>query len=158
MATIIMDINRLKDELEVHRRNGKTIVLGNGAFDLLHVGHIRYIVGAKQQGDILVLAVNSDRSIQGNKGAGRPVYPLPERIEILAALRDVDYITSFDDATVDRFLEILRPHVHAKGTDYNSANLPEKETLRRLGIRLAVVGDPKIHSTSAVFSKIKAHP
>ena len=156
MARIILDIDQLKKVLDAQRASGKTIVFGNGAFDLFHVGHVRYILGAKQQGDILILAVNSDSSVSGNKGPGRPVYPLEERIEILAAMRDVDYITAFDDATVDRLLETLRPHVHAKGTDYRLENLPERKTVERLGIRLASVGDPKNHSTSQVLSKLKA--
>ena len=134
---------------------GKSVVFTNGCFDLLHVGHIRYLQAAKEEGDILLTAVNSDLSVRALKGPDRPIMPEEERIEILAALECTDLIVLFDDKTVDRLLRELRPDVHAKGTDYTPESVPERETVLGYGGRIAIVGDPKDHSTRDFISSIK---
>lgn len=153
-AQIIPDFDELKAVLDEHRAEGRTIVFGNGAFDLFHVGHVRYLKAAIAEGDVLVLAVNSDESVRKNKGPNRPIHPLDERLELLTAIEGIDYVTSFGDETVAFLLEKFRPDVHAKGTDYDINNLPERETVKRLGIRLASCGDPKDHSTTDVVRKL----
>ncbi len=155
-AVIIQDHRQLAEAIAAEKRAGKTVVLANGGFDLFHVGHVRYLRGAAAEGDVLLVPVNSDASVRENKGPDRPHFPLAERMEIVAAVGCVDYVTSFDEPTVDRLIELVRPDVHAKGTDYSMENLPEAPTLRRLGIRLAVVGDPKNHSTTALWDRIHA--
>lgn len=154
MARIMADLRRLAEALEVERRAGRSVALTNGAFDLLHVGHIRCLNDAAAQADILVVALNSDASVRTAKGPGRPVNPLPERMEVIAALSAVDFVTAFDGAACDTVLEALRPDVHAKGPDYTPDNLPERDTLRRLGIRLVTVGDPKDHSSSVLAAEL----
>lgn len=149
------DLNELREIIEKEKMNGRTVVFANGCFDLLHVGHIRYLEAAKAEGDVLVVAVNDDESTRIRKGPDFPIMPLAERIEILNALSCVDYITSFSDPTVDRLLDILRPHVHAKGTDYTVENVPERQTALKIGARIAIVGDPKSHSSSALVSRCK---
>ncbi|MFM8980973.1 MAG: adenylyltransferase/cytidyltransferase family protein [Planctomycetia bacterium] len=144
---------RLLELLQGHRRAGRRIVLTNGAFDLLHVGHVRSLEEAATLGGVLVVAVNSDRAVRASKGPGRPVVPERERAELLAALGCVDHVLVFDDPTVDRLLEVLRPDVHAKGRDYTLDTLPERETARRLGIEMAIVGDAKQHASSAVVAR-----
>lgn len=144
---------RLLELLQGHRRAGRRIVLTNGAFDLLHVGHVRSLEEAATLGGVLVVAVNSDRAVRRAKGPGRPVVPERERAELLAALGCVDHVLVFDDPTVDRLLEVLRPDVHAKGRDYTLDTLPERETARRLGIEMAIVGDAKQHASSAVVAR-----
>jgi len=136
------------------RGAGRTVVFGNGCFDLLHVGHIRYLAGARELGDVLILALNGDRSVRKLKGAGRPLMPELERAEILAALECVDYIIVFDDSTVDSLLKAIRPDVHAKGTDYTKETVPERETVVSYGGRIAIVGDPKEHSTRDYLKQI----
>lgn len=140
--------------IERHKQEGKTIVFTNGCYDLLHVGHIRCLKGAKAEGDILVLALNSDESVQAFKKKGRPLMPEDERLELLAAIEYVDYLTVFSEPTVDSLLRLLRPHVYAKGTDYNAENLPEREAAREINARMAFVGDPKSHSTTVFIAKI----
>lgn len=140
-------INELRTIVAAVRRESKTVVFANGCFDLLHVGHVRYLRAAREEGDILILALNSDVSVARLKGHGRPVMPELERVEILSALECVDYITVFDDETVDRLLLELRPDVHAKGTDYTEQTVPERETVQSYGGRIAIVGDQKNHST-----------
>jgi rfaE bifunctional protein nucleotidyltransferase chain/domain len=146
-----------EDELvaEVERRKGAgaRVVVTNGAFDLLHVGHVRSLEAARALGQVLVVLVNSDASVRKSKGDGRPVVPARERAEVLAALRCVDLVHVFDDATVDRLLERLRPAVHAKGTEYRPETIPEERTARALGIEVAIVGDPKAHSTSDLVER-----
>ncbi|MBN1344103.1 MAG: adenylyltransferase/cytidyltransferase family protein [Phycisphaerae bacterium] len=154
-ARIIQDHDELRKAIDAEKAAGKTVVLANGGFDLFHVGHVRYLQAAAEEGDVLLVPINSDGSIRGNKGQDRPRVPLAERMEIVAALGCVDYVTSFDSPTVDGLIEMLRPDVHAKGTDWNMRNLPERETLKRLGIRLAVVGDPKNHSTTEILRQLK---
>lgn len=136
------------------RKQGRRLVLANGCFDLLHVGHIRYLEGAKQLGDVLIVALNSDASVRRIKGRGRPLMNQAERAEILAALGCVDYVVTFDDDTVDRVVECLKPHIHAKGTDYTEESIPERQTVVEAGGRVAVTGDPKAHSTRDLISAI----
>jgi|SRR5579884_3020384 rfaE bifunctional protein nucleotidyltransferase chain/domain len=131
-----------------------TIVLANGCFDLLHAGHIRYLQDARSRGDFLIVALNSDRSVQEIKGPGRPVMALDERAEIIGALRCVDAVTSFDEADLETTLRALRPDVHAKGSDYTAASVPEAAVDRELGIMIAICGDPKDHSTSELLRRI----
>ncbi len=140
---------------EEARRRDQSVVFANGCFDLLHVGHVRYLVGAAAEGDILLVALNSDRSVRRLKGKGRPVFPARERAEIIAALECVDAVVIFDDPSVDRLLEFLRPDVHAKGTDYAPETVPERETVRSYGGRIAIVGDPKDHSTAVLIERLR---
>ena len=153
-ALVIADREELRREMERLRAAGRRIVFANGAFDLIHVGHVRYLEGAAAEGDVLVVGVNSDASIRRYKGAGRPLQPLAERMEIVAALCAVDVVTCFDEPTCDAMLELIRPEVHAKGPEYTPENLPEYPTLQRLGIRLARVGDPKDHSSSDLLARL----
>jgi len=150
----ILSSEALKRRLDAHRKKGQRIVLTNGCFDLLHVGHTRYLSGAKAEGDVLVVAVNSDSGVRDLKGAGRPILPEKERAELVASLADVDYVLIFDEPNVEALLEFLRPDVHAKGTDYSLETVPERETAKRIGIRVAIVGDPKRHSTRALLSRL----
>ncbi|GAB4338957.1 MAG: D-glycero-beta-D-manno-heptose 1-phosphate adenylyltransferase [Candidatus Abyssubacteria bacterium] len=154
MSKFIENHDELARLLERLKRDGKRIVFCNGCFDVLHVGHIRYLYGAKEKGDILVVGVNSDRSIELLQKPDRPIMPSRERVEILEALEMVDYITTFDEPTVDSLLLKLRPHVHAKGTDYTELNVPERETVLSYGGEIAIVGDPKDHSSTAIIEKI----
>ena len=153
-AQIIEDPEELAARIAAEKAAGRTVVFANGGFDLFHVGHVRYLQAAAEEGDVLLVALNSDASIRRNKGAERPHVPLSERMEIVASLRCVDYVTCFDSVTVDDLIDRLRPDVHAKGTDWNMETLPERETLKRLGIRLAIVGDPKNHSTTRMWKQI----
>jgi rfaE bifunctional protein nucleotidyltransferase chain/domain len=133
---------------------GKRTVFTNGVFDLLHVGHVRSLVDARSRGDFLVVAVNSDAAARSLKGAGLPIHPLKERIEVLCALECVDYVTVLDDATADDLLSYLRPSIHAKGTDYTPDTVPERETVLGYGGEIVIVGDPKDHSTTGLLDKI----
>jgi rfaE bifunctional protein nucleotidyltransferase chain/domain len=134
---------------------GETVVLTNGCFDLLHVGHIRYLEAAHEEGDVLIVALNSDESVRNLKGPSRPVMGENERAELLSALSCVDHVVIFGDATVDRVIEQIRPTVHAKGTDYTEESVPERETIARVGGRVAIVGDPKDHSTKDFLKRIR---
>lgn len=136
------------------RQGGRKVVFANGCFDLLHVGHVRYLEGARQQGDALVVGVNSDRSVQRLKGKGRPLLPQEARAELLAAMECVDYVVIFDDVTATDILRDLRPDVHCKGTDYTEATVPEREVVRSWGGRVVIVGDPKSHSTRDLLARI----
>jgi rfaE bifunctional protein nucleotidyltransferase chain/domain len=135
------------------RAGGEKIILTNGCFDLLHVGHVRYLHAAKQLGGRLVVAVNSDASARELKGEGRPRIPAAERAEILAALQDVDAVTIFDEPDVRNLIRLLRPDVHAKGTDYTRDTVPERDVVIACGGRIEIVGDPKDHSTSELLRK-----
>ncbi len=152
---IVPDLKALGLLLEGLRVQGKLIVLTNGVFDLLHVGHVRYLEDARARGDFLIVAVNSDKSTEANKGKGHPITPQDERMELLSALWFVDYVTCFDGETADQVLKVLKPDVYAKGTDYSASTLPEKGTVKDLGIKTAFVGDKKNHSTSKLIQKIK---
>lgn len=135
-------------------RAGKKVVFANGCFDMLHVGHIRYLAGARKEGDILVVGVNSDSSVAPLKGEGRPVLNENARAELVAALLPVDYVVIFSEPNVESLLAEIHPSVHAKGTDYTKETVPERETAARLGIRVAIVGDPKDHSTRDLLARI----
>jgi rfaE bifunctional protein nucleotidyltransferase chain/domain len=149
---------RLQELLAEHRRRGKIIVLANGCFDTLHVGHIRYLEGARREGDILAVAVNSDSSVCALKGTGRPILPETARAALVGALRAVDYVLVFSEPNVEALLQDLRPDVHAKGTDYTADSVPERATSARLGIRVAIVGDPKDHSTRGFLDAVRKAP
>jgi rfaE bifunctional protein nucleotidyltransferase chain/domain len=152
---VVTDRRSLAAILNGLRASGKVIVLTNGVFDLLHVGHTRCLEDAHSRGDLLVVAVNTDKSAEALKGKGHPVVPLAERMEVLASLSFVDYVTSFEEATADALLEQLRPSLYAKGTDYTLKTLPEKDTLKSLDIKAVFVGDKKAHSTSKLIQKIQ---
>ena len=136
------------------RAEGRRIVLANGCFDLLHVGHVRYLRAARRLGDVLFVGINSDAAVARLKGPGRPLMPALERAELVASLRDVDHVVVFDDDTADRLVASLKPHVHAKGTDYTAESVPEVATVRAVGGKVAVVGDAKDHSTQGLISRI----
>ncbi len=146
---------QLRARIEEHRQAGEQIVLANGIFDVLHVGHSRYLRGAKREGDVLVVAVNSDRSAARCKGPGRPVLSEAARAQLVAALAVVDYVTVFDEPNVEPLLEALRPHVHAKGTDYTAETVPERAAAQRIGARVAIVGDAKQHSTTDLIHQVR---
>jgi len=136
--------------IAAERRRGRNIVLANGCFDLLHVGHVRYLRGAAGRGDVLVVALNSDASVRALKGPGRPLMPQTERAEILSALECVDYVTIFPERNVEKVLHALRPDVHAKGSDYTVHTVPERETVKALGGEVCIAGGPKVRSTRDV--------
>jgi D-glycero-beta-D-manno-heptose 1-phosphate adenylyltransferase len=136
------------------RGDGQRIVLANGCFDLLHVGHIRYLRAARELGDVLFVGINGDAAVARLKGQGRPLMPAAERAEILAAVRDVDHVVVFEDDTADGLVNALRPDVHAKGTDYTEASVPEGATVRAAGGRIAIAGDAKSHSTRDLIGTI----
>src|SRR5262245_30260802 len=136
------------------RAEQKRIVLANGCFDLLHVGHIRYLQAARELGDVLFVGINSDAAVARLKGTGRPLMPAEERAELLAALRPVDHVVVFDDDTADRLLAAVRPAVHAKGTDYTADAVPEAATARALGAEVAIVGDAKRHATRDLIALV----
>jgi rfaE bifunctional protein nucleotidyltransferase chain/domain len=138
------------------RAAGDAVVLANGVFDLLHVGHARYLAGAAQLGTRLIVAVNGDASAHALKGAGRPVMAAEERARLVAALRPVDLVVIFEEPTVDRLIEELRPAVHAKGTDYRPDTVPERATARAQGASVAIAGDPKTHASRELFERVRA--
>jgi rfaE bifunctional protein nucleotidyltransferase chain/domain len=148
----------LRERLAEHRRHGRRIVFANGCFDTLHVGHIRYLEGARREGEILVVGVNADSSVCHLKGPGRPILDETARAQLVAALRCVDFVVLFAEPNVEALLEELRPDVHAKGTDYTAETVPERAVATRLGIRVAIVGDPKDHSTREFLESIRKAP
>jgi rfaE bifunctional protein nucleotidyltransferase chain/domain len=133
---------------------GRKVVLANGCFDILHVGHVRYLEGARKLGDTLVVAINSDRSVRALKGEGRPILNENERVALVSALRCVDHVVVFDEGDVTRVLDVLRPSIHAKGTDYTEATVPEREQVLAYGGQVRITGDPKDHSTRDVIRRI----
>ena len=149
----IVERDPLVREVGRMRAAGSTIVLANGCFDLFHVGHIRYLSAAKELGDVLVVGVNNDDQATRMKGPGRPVMPAPERAELVAALRCVDLVTIFDEPTVEELIRAIRPDFHAKGTDYTTDTVPERDVVRECGGQVAIVGDPKDHSSSSLFAR-----
>ena len=147
----ILSREKLRQRVEAWRSAGERVTLANGNFDLLHVGHVRYLRGAKALGGKLVVAINSDASVRALKGEGRPVMPENERAEIIAALSDVDAVVIFPDLDVRAIIREIRPDVQAKGTDYTADSVPERDTVAEYGGRVEIVGDPKDHSTSAII-------
>ena len=152
---MILGREELLSRVSAERTNGSRVVLANGCFDVLHVGHVRYLAGARELGDVLVVGVNSDEQVARLKGVGRPILPATERAEIVAALESVTYVTVFDEPTVEELLLALRPDVHAKGTDYTEDSVPERDVVRSYGGRVAIVGDPKDHSTSTILERLR---
>lgn len=152
---VILSGDALASWVAAERAAGRTIGFANGVFDLLHVGHVRYLEGARREADRLVVAVNSDRSVRALKGPDRPVLPEQDRAELVAALRCVDAVVVFDEATVTPLLERLQPDVHCKGTDYTVESVPERATVQAYGGRTAIVGDPKDHSTRDLLRQIR---
>jgi len=150
----ILSRDTVIERIAEHRRRGQRIVLANGCFDLLHVGHVRYLEGARREGDVLVVGINSDASERLLKGDGRPILPAQARAALVAALAVVDYVVIFDEPNVEALLTALRPHVHAKGTDYTVETVPERALAAQLGVRIAVVGDPKQHSTRELLARL----
>ena len=157
-ASKIVARDVLREKLAEHKRRGRCIVFANGCFDTLHVGHIRYLEGARREGDILVVGVNADSSVRNLKGPGRPILDESARAQLVAALRCVDYVLLFAEPNVEALLEELRPDVHAKGTDYTADTVPERAVAARLGVRVAIVGDPKDHSTRELLESIRKAP
>lgn len=154
-----LQYSELKRKLAEEKKAGRTVVVANGHFDLLHVGHLRYLRSAKAEGDVLVVALNGDPSVASLKGPGRPIVPAAERAELLAALEPVDYVTVFEGDSPAPLLAELQPDVHCKGTDYGSPEkVPEYPVVRAYGGRTALVGDPKDHATSELIQKIKDLP
>ena len=149
--TKILSRDHLREQVEQWRRAGERIVLANGNFDLLHVGHVRYLRGAKALGGKLVVAVNSDQSVHALKGEGRPIMPERERAEIVSALADVDAVIVFPELDVRSIIREIRPDIHAKGTDYTADTVPERDVVADCGGRVAIVGDSKDHSTSEII-------
>lgn len=147
----ILKRQQLQSCVEQWRRAGERIVLANGNFDLLHVGHVRYLRGAKALGGKLVVAINSDKSVRALKGEGRPIMPEEERAEIVAALADVDAVVIFPELDVRGLIREIRPDIQAKGTDYTADSVPERDAVAEYGGRVAIVGDPKDHSTSEII-------
>lgn len=150
----ILERNRLVARVAIERRGGARIVLANGCFDLFHVGHIRYLAGAKALGEVLIVGINSDEQVRKLKGENRPFMPETERAEIVSALKFVDYVTIFPEATVTELIRAVRPDFHAKGTDYTTETVPEREIVREYGGRVAIVGDPKDHSSTDLIGKV----
>jgi D-glycero-beta-D-manno-heptose 1-phosphate adenylyltransferase len=150
--------DELRTELARHKSRGQRIVLANGCFDMLHVGHVRYLEGARREGDVLVVGVNGDSSVCKLKGPGRPILDEQARVQLVASLRAVDYVVVFEEQSVESLLESFRPDVHAKGTDYTAETVPERTIAARLGIRVAIVGDPKEHSTRELLESIRKAP
>ena len=154
----IVSRDELARRAEAERAAGRTIAFANGCFDLLHVGHIRYLESAAREADVLVVAVNDDASVRTLKGEGRPILAAADRAELVAALRSVDYVVIFPEPTVGPLLDAIRPHVHCKGTDYTSESVPEREVVKAYGGRTAIVGDPKGHSTRDLLSRMARSP
>jgi len=147
----ILERGQLRESVDKWRRAGEQIVLANGNFDLLHVGHVRYLRGAKALGGKLIVAINSDESVRALKGEGRPVMPAEERAEIIAALADVDAVVIFSEIDVRNLIREIRPDIQAKGTDYTADSVPERDAVAEYGGRVAIVGDAKNHSTSEII-------
>jgi D-glycero-beta-D-manno-heptose 1-phosphate adenylyltransferase len=151
----ILTRESLKAIVDAHKKHGHRVVFANGCFDALHVGHVRYLQGARNEGDVLVVGVNDDASVAALKGPGRPILDESARAQLVAAVRAVDYVVLFGESSVERLLEELRPDVHAKGTDYTAETVPERAAAARLGIRVAIVGDPKDHSTRELLEAVR---
>ncbi|HEV8658251.1 MAG TPA: adenylyltransferase/cytidyltransferase family protein [Thermoanaerobaculia bacterium] len=155
MNAPILSEFELTNVIKERRARGETIAFANGVFDVLHVGHVRYLQGAAAVADVLVVAVNGDESARALKGEGRPVMNERERAEIISAIRGVSYVTIFRETSPARLLEILRPDFQCKGTDYTPDSVPERDVVRAYGGRVVIVGDPKDHSTTAILEKMR---
>lgn len=154
LAAPVLNRDKLVSLVLNERANGSRIVLTNGCFDLFHVGHIRYLTEAKALGDFLIVGINSDRQVRLLKGANRPLMAEDERAELIAALRAVDAVTIFDEPTVENLIRAVRPDFHAKGTDYTVDTVPEREVVRECGGQVAIVGDPKDHSSTDLIGRV----
>jgi rfaE bifunctional protein nucleotidyltransferase chain/domain len=152
----VISRDALAERVANERADGLTHAFANGVFDLLHVGHVRYLQAAAAEADRLIVAINDDQSVCALKGPNRPILTAADRAELVAAIRGVDYVVIFPETTVTPLLELLQPAVHCKGTDYTIDTVPERETVRRYGGRIAIVGDPKDHSTRDLLSRIKS--
>lgn len=155
-ATKVIELEQARAVAAAARARGRRVVLANGCFDLLHVGHVRYLAAARALGDLLIVGVNGDASVRRLKGPGRPLLPAAERAEIVAALAAVDHVVIFEDDTADGLVAALRPAVHAKGTDYTGGSVPERAAVLAGGGQVAIVGDPKTHSTRDLIARIVA--
>ena len=153
---MILERDQLLAQVAARRQAGGRVVLANGCFDVIHVGHVRYLQGAKELGDVLIVGINSDKQVALLKGAGRPIMGERERAEIVDSIGAVDFVTIFDEPTVESLLLIIKPDVHAKGTDYTEESVPEREVVLSYGGRVAIVGDPKNHSTSQLLGRLGA--
>ena len=153
-AASILERNRLIARVAIARKGGARVVFANGCFDLLHVGHVRYLEAARALGDLLVVGVNSDEQARALKGEGRPYVPERERAEVVAGLRAVDLVTIFHEPTVEQLLLAIRPDIHAKGTDYTEETVPERDVVRSYGGRVCIVGDPKDHSSTEMVRRV----
>jgi rfaE bifunctional protein nucleotidyltransferase chain/domain len=151
----VVDRSQLVELTENARAAGQKIILANGCFDVLHVGHVRYLAGAKALGGFLVVGINSDEQVRKLKGNGRPVQSQSDRAEIVASVAHVDAVTIFDEPTVEELILAIRPDIHAKGTDYTEDSVPEREIVKSVGGRVAIVGDPKDHSSSELIANMK---
>ena len=149
-------LEQVKGRIEEARRAGRTVALANGCFDVLHVGHVRYLAGARAEADVLVVGVNGDDSVRRLKGSGRPLLPEDDRAVLVAALESVDHVVVFPEDDVGALLLALRPDVHCKGTDYQAETVPERDVVRSYGGRVAIVGDPKDHDTRRIIDKVRA--
>jgi rfaE bifunctional protein nucleotidyltransferase chain/domain len=155
-ASKIASLEDVARQIADARRVGRTVALANGCFDVLHVGHVRYLDAAKREADVLIVGVNGDESVRGLKGPERPVLPESDRAALVAALRAVDHVVIFHENDVSQLIQTLRPDVHCKGTDYTAETVPEREVVRAYGGRVAIVGDAKQHDTRALFAKVRA--
>jgi rfaE bifunctional protein nucleotidyltransferase chain/domain len=155
---LVVTEQALDELVRADRHAGRSIAFANGCFDVLHVGHVRYLEGARREADRLIVAVNDDESVRGLKGEGRPILDAAARAELVAALRAVDYVVLFGDPDVSRLLRRIRPDVHCKGTDYTADTVPERDVMREIGGRIAIVGDPKDHSTRGLLRRIGGGP
>jgi rfaE bifunctional protein nucleotidyltransferase chain/domain len=155
-ADKVGSLEDVRARVEAARAAGRTIALANGCFDVLHVGHVRYLQGARAEADVLVVAVNGDGSVRRLKGEDRPVLPEADRAVLVAAVRAVDHVVVFPEDDVSRLLLALRPDVHCKGTDYTAETVPEKDVVRSYGGRVAIVGDPKRHDTRVLLQRVRA--
>jgi D-glycero-beta-D-manno-heptose 1-phosphate adenylyltransferase len=152
-TSLILDREALVTRINIEKAKGSRIVLANGCFDILHAGHVRYLEGARALGDVLVVGINSDAQVATLKGAGRPILPERDRAELVASLQAVDLVTIFTEPTVTELLLAIKPNIHAKGTDYTEETVPERDVVRSYGGRVAIVGDPKDHSTSEIIRR-----
>jgi D-glycero-beta-D-manno-heptose 1-phosphate adenylyltransferase len=150
----VLEVEQLLEEIGRERAAGRTVALANGCFDVLHVGHVRYLQGAAAEADRLIVAINDDESVAELKGPGRPILPASDRAELVAALRGVDYVVTFGERTVERLLRLIKPDVHCKGTDYTIESVPERSVVLEYGGRTAIVGDPKQHATRELIARI----